>query len=60
MKEAFERHLEQDEKNFAEINGKLDRLIIDVVTIKSQWKMVGAAVGIISGIVATLIAGAIG
>jgi len=53
FKKQFEEHVAQDAEEFKLINSKLDQLL-------GQWKLVGAAVGILSGIIGTIAAALLG
>ena len=48
LKKDLRDHMAEDKIAFSEINSKLDQLL-------GQWKLVGAILGVISGIVVGLI-----
>lgn len=43
FKKDLKEHMAEDRADFKEINGKLDQLL-------GQWKLVGAVLGVISGL----------
>lgn len=55
LKQRLTEHMAQDREDFEALNEKLDKLLVDVVIIKTQWKMVGAAVGALTGAFGTIL-----
>lgn len=50
LEDKFDQHIAEDRAHFQAVNSKLDQLLVDVATIKGQWKLVGAVLGTIAGI----------
>lgn len=50
LKKDFADHVEEDRAQFQAIHKKLDKLLVDVITIKGQWKLVGAILGVLAGL----------
>ena len=55
LKQRLTEHMVQDRRDFEALNEKLDKLLMDVVIIKTQWKMVGASVGALTGTFGTIL-----
>ena len=51
LEEQLEKHVLEDRENFKNIDGKLDKLLVDVAVVRGQWKLVGAILGTLAGIV---------
>jgi hypothetical protein len=60
LREDLTNHMEDDKEALASIDTKLEKLLIDVVTIKSQWKVVGAVAGALTGVLGAVIGAMLG